>query len=314
MNFSSLIYVAGGGTMESKALLDLLIKKGYKNIINLQYNEPLLTDYNLVNNFFLQHKPEYVFIMAGKSGGIKANQEMPATLMLDNLKVITNIMELSHKYNVKKLLYVASSCTYPKFAKQPMSPEMLMTGHLEPTNSAYATAKIAGIELCKAYNREYGCDFISAIPANLFGPGDDFSDDNSHVISAIIKKMHRVKVNGDKSITLWGTGEPKREFIFINDLADACIFLMNNYSHNEPINIGSGNVVSIFKLASIIAEVLTFKGEIKFDTAKPNGMPEKTIDSNKLFSLGWSPSSQFKETLLDTYNWYLNNYKPKVTI
>jgi len=314
MNKDSRIYVAGEKTMEGKAIINLFEKKGYNNIINKHQPEPCLTDYIEVKEYFKKNRPQYVFVFAGKSGGIKINQERPATLMLDNLQVLSNVISLAHEYKVKKLLYLASSCTYPKYAKQPMSPEMLMTGHLEPTNSAYATAKIAGIELCQAYNQEYACDFISVIPANIFGPGDDFSEDNSHVISALIKKMHKVKINGDKSIKLWGSGKPKREFIFINDLANACIFLMNNYSSSKPINIGSGNVVSIFELANIIAESLNFKGNIKFDTTKPDGMPEKTINSNKLFSLGWSPSSPFKESLLDTYKWYLNNYKTKMVV
>ena len=314
MKRDSRIFVAGEKTMEGKATLNLFEKKEYNNIINKHQPEPCLADYIEVKEYFKKNQPQYVFVFAGKSGGIKINQERPATLMLDNLQVLSNVISLAHKYKVKKLLYLASSCTYPKYAKQPMSPEMLMTGHLEPTNSAYATAKIAGIELCQAYNQEYACDFISVIPANIFGPGDDFSEANSHVIAALIKKIHKVKINGDKSIKLWGSGKPKREFIFINDLANACIFLMNNYSSSKPINIGSGNVVSIFELANIIAEALNFKGNIKFDTTKPDGMPEKTINSNKLFSLGWSPSSPFKESLLDTYKWYLNNYKTKAIV
>ena len=209
---------------------------------------------------------------------------------------------------------MASSCTYPKYADQPMNPDMLMTGVLEPTNSAYATAKLAGIELCRAYRKEHGSNFITAIPANIFGPGDDFSLDNSHVMAALMKKMHKVKENGDKIVNIWGTGKPKREFIFVEDLADACLFLMEHYNDIKPINIGSGNTLSIAELATAIKKTVKYQGLLNYEKSKPDGMPEKTIDSNKLFSLGWSPSSQFKETLLDTYNWYLNNYKPKVTI
>jgi GDP-L-fucose synthase len=215
----SRIFIAGESTMEGKALVRLIKERNYNNIINLDNGEPDLTNYSLVKKYFKDLRPEYVFLFAGKSGGIKANQEMPATLMLDNLQIISNVISLAHKYEVKKLLYLASSCTYPKHSKQPMHPDMLMTGSLEPTNSAYATAKLAGIELCRAYRKEHSDNFISTIPANIFGPGDDFSAGNSHVVAALMRKMHEAKINGNNTVEIWGTGKPRREFIFVDDLA-----------------------------------------------------------------------------------------------
>jgi GDP-L-fucose synthase len=311
MNKDSLIFVAGEKTMEGKAILNLFLKKSYNNILNMHQPEPCLTDYIEVKEYFSNNRPQYVFVFAGKSGGIKINQEKPATLMLDNLQILSNVISLAQKYKVKKLLYLASSCTYPKYADQPMNPDMLMTGVLEPTNSAYATAKLAGIELCRAYRKEHGSNFITAIPANIFGPGDDFSLDNSHVMAALMKKMHKVKENGDKIVNIWGTGKPKREFIFVEDLADACLFLMEHYNDIKPINIGSGNTLSIAELATAIKKTVKYQGLLNYEKSKPDGMPEKTINSNKLFSLGWSPSSQFKQSLLDTYKWYLNTHKTK---
>ena len=314
MKRDSHIFVAGEKTMEGKAIINLFEKKGYNNIINKHQPEPCLIDYVQVKEYFKKNRPQYVFIFAGKSGGIKINQERPASLMLDNLQVISNVISLAHEYKVKKLLYLASSCTYPKYADQPMHPDMLMTGVLEPTNSAYATAKLAGIELCRAYRKEHGSNFITAIPANIFGPGDDFSLDNSHVMAALMRKMHKVKENGEKIVNIWGTGKPKREFIFVEDLADACVFLMDHYNDIKPINIGSGNTLSISELATAIKKTVKYQGLLSYEKSKPDGMPEKTINSNKLFSLGWSQSSQFKQSLLDTYKWYLNNHKTKTVV
>ena len=301
MKRDSHIFVAGEKTMEGKAIIDLFEKKGYNNIINKNQPEPCLIDYVQVKEYFNNNRPQYVFIFAGKSGGIKINQERPASLMLDNLQVISNVISLAHEYKVKKLLYLASSCTYPKYADQPMHPDMLMTGILEPTNSAYATAKLAGIELCRAYRKEYGDNFIVAIPANIFGPGDDFSLENSHVMAALMRKMHEAKEREDKIVKIWGTGKPKREFIYVDDLADACLFLMEHYSDENPVNIGSGTALSISDLAETIKEVTKYKGNLHFDSSKPDGMPNKVLDSSYIFSLGWKPSTSFNIFAEKTY-------------
>jgi len=305
MKRDSRIFVAGEKTMEGKATLNLFEKKGYNNIINKHQPEPCLADYIEVKEYFKKNQPQYVFIFAGKSGGIKINQERPASLMLDNLQVISNIISLAHEYKVKKLLYLASSCTYPKYADQPMHPDMLMTGILEPTNSAYATAKLAGIELCRAYRKEHGDNFIVAIPANTFGPGDDFSLQNSHVMAALMRKMHEAKERGDKIVKIWGTGKPKREFIYVDDLADACLFLMKHYNDEEPINIGSGNTLSISDLAMVIRDVVGYRGQLRYDSSKPDGMPEKVLDSTFLNSLGWKPSVSFEIAAEKTHQHYI---------
>jgi len=302
----SRIFIAGESTMEGKALVRLIKERNYNNIINLDNGEPDLTNYSLVKKYFKDLRPEYVFLFAGKSGGIKANQEMPATLMLDNLQIISNVISLAHKYEVKKLLYLASSCTYPKHSKQPMHPDMLMTGSLEPTNSAYATAKLAGIELCRAYRKEHSDNFISTIPANIFGPGDDFSAGNSHVVAALMRKMHEAKINGNNTVEIWGTGKPRREFIYVDDLADACLFLMSHYDDEEPINIGSGAALSISDLAEIIKEVTGYEGCLEFDNSRPDGMPEKVLDSSRLFSLGWESPNSFDISIERTYRSFVS--------
>ena len=304
MKKDSRIFIAGESTMEGKALVRLIKEKNYNNVINLGHGEPDLTNNYLVKEYFKDLRPEYVFLFAGKSGGIKANQEMPATLMLDNLRIISNVLSAAHKFEVEKLLYLASSCVYPKHAKQPMRPEMLMTGSLEPTNSAYATAKLAGIELCRVFRKEHGDNFISAIPANIFGPEDDFFTDNSHVVTALIKKMHDAIEGRDKIVEIWGSGRARREFIYVDDLSDACIFLMNNYEKSNPINVGTGNAISIKELAQLIMDVIGYNGKLIFDVKKPDGMPEKILDLNKLFELGWSPSVRIKSGIEKTYDWF----------
>lgn len=307
MKNNSPIFIAGENTMAGKALIKELIKSEYNNIINIHSPEPELTNFFNLDEYFRLHKPKYVFLFGGKSGGIKANEEMPASLMIDNLKVISNVVELSHKNKVEKLLYMSSCCIYPKLAKQPMEPSMLMQGALEPTNVAYATAKLSGVHLCSAYKKQYNKNFISAIPANIFGPGDSFDLANSHVMAGLIVKMVKAKNNNDKSVQIWGTGSPKREFIFVDDLANACIFIMKNYSGEAPINIGSGYALSIFELANTIKEAVGFSGDLKFDTSKPDGMPEKSLDSSELFSIGWEPFFSFQNALEKTINWFYSN-------
>ena len=307
MKKDSRIYIAGESTMEGKAFIRLIKERNYKNIINLDNGDPDLTNYSLVKKYFRDLRPEYVFLFAGKSGGIKTNQEMPATLMLNNLRIISNVLSVAHKFKVEKLFYLASCCVYPKHAEQPMHPDMLMAGPLEPTNSAYATAKLAGIELCRAYRREYGDNFISAIPANIFGPSDDFSVKNSHVLASLMRKIHEAKQNGNSAVEIWGTGKPRREFIYVDDLADACQFLMEHYSDENPINIGSGSALSISDLAKTIKEVTRYNGNFHFDSSKPDGMPNKVLDSSYLFSLGWKAKINLNDGIKQLYQWYLKN-------
>ena len=299
------IYVAGGQTLIGAALLRQLEQRGYINILGRPGEEPDLTDAAQVDAFFARTAPEYVFLVAGRSGGIGANQKYPAELMLDNLLVECHLIHSAYRYGVKKLLYLASSCSYPKHCQQPMQVESLLTGPLEPTNEAYAVAKIAGIKLCQAYSQQYGANFISGIPAAAFGPGDDFSLEGSHVIAALIRKMHEAKTLGASSVEIWGTGTPRREFIFADDLADACIFIMREYDNPKPINIGGGSDVSIGELAELIKEVVGYKGQLRFDTSKPDGMPLKVLDSSQLSSIGWRLKTPFRSALSETYNWFL---------
>jgi GDP-L-fucose synthase len=301
------IHVAGGQTLIGAAILRELERQGYANIVGRPGEEPELTDAVQVDAFFARTTPEYVFLAAGKSGGIKANQKYPAELMLDNLLVGCHIIYSAYRHGVKKLLYLASSCSYPKNCPQPMQVESLLTGPLEPTNEAYALAKVAGIKLCQAYRQQYGANFISGIPANAFGPGDDFGPEDSHVIAALIRKMYEAKEQGQEVIEIWGTGSPRREFICADDLADACIFVMNKYGGAQPINLGCGLDMSIAELALAVKEVTGFQGQIHFDTSKPDGMPVKLLDSSKLNALGWRPRVSFHSALLETYEWFLES-------
>ena len=307
MKKDSLIFVAGENTMEGKSLIHLLKEENYTNIVNTIHPTPDLCDNTSVKDYFSKINPDYVFLFAGKSGGIKANQEMPATLMLHNLKIISNILSAAHEFKVQKLLFLASSCVYPKDAGQPLNPQMLMTGSLEPTNSAYAMAKLAGIELSRSYKREYGNNFFSAIPANIFGPRDDFSKDHSHVVGALIRKIHEAKIDQKDKVTLWGTGSPKREFIFVDDLAKATLFLMKNFNNEDVINIGSKEILSISDIAMSIKDVIGFEGSVEFDMNSLDGMPIKTLDSEPLSSLGFDAPTSFISGVKLTYNWFLNS-------
>ncbi|MEQ8222814.1 MAG: GDP-L-fucose synthase [Candidatus Eremiobacterota bacterium] len=305
MELNSKIYVAGADTLPGKAIIKKLHKKGYKYILAQDGKEPDLTDMKEVSSFFAKNTPEYIFLTAGKSGGISANQKYPAELMIDNLFIECNIIHCAWKYGIKKLLYLASSCSYPKHCEQPMKEDYILTGSLEPTNEAYAVAKIAGIKLCQSYRQQYSANFITGIPANIFGPGDDFSPEDSHVIGSLIRKMDEAKEQNHKKIEIWGTGSPRRDFIFSYDLADACIFLMNTYDHIDPINIGGNSDISISELAVLIKEVTEFKGDICYNTGKPDGMPVKILDSTKLKALGWKPEHSFPSAIKETYRWFL---------
>ena len=305
MDRQARVYVAGGRTLIGAALLRVLAQQGYRNIVGKPGDEPDLTSASQVEAFWARTAPEYVFVAAGKTGGIQANQQHPADLMHDNLSIQGHVIQSAHRYGVRKLLYLASSCSYPRHCAQPMRPESLLTGPLEPTNQAYAVAKIAGIVLCQAYRQQDAAPFISAIPANPFGPGDDFRLEESHVIPALIRRTHEAKRQGAPAVTIWGTGTARREFIFADDLADACVFAMRHYDGWEPINLGGGGDRTIEALATDIKDVVGYQGELRFDATKPDGMPVKVLDASILQGLGWSPSTPFRQALAATYRWFL---------
>jgi GDP-L-fucose synthase len=303
----SKIYVAGGQTLLGKALLDELESQGYGAVLGRFTDGLNLTDPSQVDAYFATTRPEYVFLVAGKSGGIEANRKYPAELMRDNLLTECHILHSAFQHRVRKLLYLASSCSYPKLCPQPIKEEYLLTGPLEPTNEAYAVAKIAGIKLCQAYRRQYGAPFLCGVPANAFGPGDDFSEEDSHVIPGLIRRMHEAKQKGAPSFPIWGTGAPRREFIYSRDLAEACILVMDRYVEAEPINLGTGSDISIAELAGLLKEIIGFQGEISFDPSRPDGMPVKLLDSCKLRTLNWNPRTSFPTALRETYQWFLQS-------
>jgi len=304
---TSRIYVAGGDTVIGRALRERLRDSGFERIVGEPPDEPELTNDRQVEDFFAEARPELVFLTAGKTGGIEANRKRPAELMHHNLLVITHVLHAALWYGAEKLLYLASSCSYPKEADQPYRPSSLMTGPLEEIGAAYATAKLAGIQLCQAYRRQFGRNFFAAIPATPFGPGDDFDQGNGHVISALMRRVHEAMVAGHDEVVLWGTGKPRREFIYAPDLADACMFVMNHYDGTEPINLGSGTERSIAELASEIADVVGYRGRLRFDSSRPDGVARKILDSSMLFDLGWRPKTAFRAALEETYSWFVAN-------
>lgn len=304
METKSNIYITGGNEFIGSAIVNILRHDGYDNIVNPGIERDL-HDRASVDSFFAENKPEYVFLTAGKSAGIMGNTRMPADLMMDNLIISCNVIDSAYRHGVKKLLYLASSCCYPKYCSQPMKESDLLTGILESTSESYAVAKIAGLELAQSYKKQYGADFICGITANIFGPDDDFSIEDSHVIGAIIRKIHEAKSLDLKEVVIWGTGKPRREFIYIDDLADACIFVMRNYNDIEPINLGGDEDISIHELALLIKKVIDFKGKIIFDFSKPDGMPVKLLDSYKLKKMGWKPAWPFEKALVETYKGFL---------
>ena len=309
MNKTDCIYVAGSETLVGKALLRQLETAGYSNVIDTSSEEPDLTDAASVNAYFEAKKPAYVFLAAGKSGGIGANQKYPADLMLNNLLIQCQVMRSAQRHGARKLLYFASSCSYPRSCPQPMQVRSLMTGPLESTSEAYAMAKIAGIKLCQAHQQQYGADMISAIPGDVFGPGDDFGLENSHVIAALIRKMHQAKMDRAQTVEVWGSGSPRREFIFVDDVADAAIFLMQSYSDSAPVNLGSGSEISIKNIAELIRKVVGYKGQLRFDPTRPDGMPLKALDSSALIAMGWRPKVSLQRGLEETYGWFLDTTK-----
>jgi GDP-L-fucose synthase len=303
MHTSDKIYVAGHTGMVGSAIVRRLGELGYRNLVLKTRDELDLTSYGQVSSMFKEEKPDYVILAAAKCGGIGDNVANPVDFLLDNLAIQNNIIKCSHKRKVKKLLFLGSSCIYPKDCPQPMKEEYLLSGPLEPTNEAYSIAKIAGIKLCQAYRTQYDCNFITAQPCNVYGPRDKFDSTRSHVIGALLSKFHSAK-KSQTNVTCWGTGTARREFIYVEDLADACVFLMNNYDDRDIINVGSGVDYSIKELSSIIGNVVGFEGEVNWDTEKPDGMMKKLLDVSKLENLGWKATTSLENGLKFTYEYY----------
>jgi GDP-L-fucose synthase len=301
------IYLAGHTGLVGSALLKNLKSQDHTNILVKPHQELDLTDQKEVEALFKKERPQYVFLSAAKVGGIQANINYPAQFIYENLAIQNNIIHSAYRYEVKKLLFFGSACMYPKNCPQPMKEDYLLTGKPEPTNEPYALAKIAGAKLCEAYNRQYGTNFICPIPANIYGPSDHFESEDSHVIPALISKFHKAKLENLPSVTIWGTGNPRREFIFVDDVASAAIFLMNNYDGLDFINLGLGSDVSIRELVRIIKEVVEYKGEVIFDQTKPDGILRKFLDSSRLFSLGWKPKISLEQGLKITYQDFLKH-------
>jgi len=307
MNLDSKIYVAGHKGLVGSALIRYLNSHGYKNIIMSRFNQIDLRNQSDVIKFFEKERPEYVFLAAAKVGGIKANSDYPAQFIYDNLMIQSNIIHNSYKFGVKTLLFLGSSCIYPKNCFQPIKEEYLLSGLLEPTNEYYAIAKIAGLKMCEAYNKQYGTNFISCMPTNLYGPNDNFDLESSHVLPALIAKFYKAKEENLKEVVIWGSGKPMREFLFVEDLAEALIFLMKNYSENSPINIGVGKDITIFDLTKLIRDLIGFKGELVFDSTKPDGTSKKILDVSKMNKLGWQAKTSLKDGILKTIEWYEQN-------
>lgn len=300
------IYVAGHRGLVGSALLRSLQQHGFTNIVTALHQEVDLTRQQDTEAFFAQEKPDYVVTAAAKVGGILANDSQPAHFIYDNIMIETNLIEAAHRYGVKKLLFLGSSCIYPKLCPQPIKEEYLLTGALEPTNAAYAVAKIAGIALCQAYRHQYGDDFIAVMPTNLYGINDNFDLTSSHVLPALLRKFHEAVAGGLASVTVWGSGHPRREFLYVDDLAEACLFLLQHYSASDIINIGTGRDVTIAELAALIADVTGFHGKIVYDTDKPDGTPVKRLDVSRLNALGWQAKTSLRQGIEKTYAWYVS--------
>ncbi|HAO79249.1 MAG TPA: GDP-fucose synthetase [Verrucomicrobia subdivision 3 bacterium] len=305
MNNASKIYVAGHRGLVGSAIWRELERQGFKNLIGRTRPEVNLLDTAAVQKFFAETKPEFVFYAAAKVGGILANDTQPAAFLFENLQIQNNLIHTAYQTGTRKLLFLGSSCIYPRLAPQPLKEEYLLTGELEPTNQWYAVAKIAGIKLCQAYRRQYGCDFISAMPTNMYGPNDNYDLQTSHVLPALIRKFHDAKINSAATVTCWGTGAPLREFLYADDLAGACVFLMQNYSEEQFINVGSGSEITIRELSELVKRVVGFAGEIVWDTTKPNGTPRKLMDSSRLFALGWKPQVDLETGIRLAYGDFL---------
>jgi len=306
MRENSRIYVAGHRGLVGSAIVRKLREDGFDNLLLRTHGELDLTRQEEVEKFFEGENPEYVFLAAAKVGGILANNTFPAEFIYTNLCIQNNIIRASYLSGVKKLVFLGSSCIYPKLCPQPIKEEYLLSGPLEPTNEAYAIAKIAGIKMCEFYNRQYGTNFIGVMPTNLYGPNDNFDLETSHVLPAMIRKCHEAKVSNKREVVIWGTGSPRREFLHVDDLADACLYLMVNYDGREIVNIGVGEDLTIRELAEMIAGVIGFKGKLRFDTSKPDGTPQKLLDVSRLNNLGWQAKISLEEGIRRTYDWYLD--------
>lgn len=301
------IYVAGHTGLVGSAIVRKLKENGYTNLLMKKHEELDLTDRAAVREFFEKERPEYVFVAAARVGGVLINDKLPAEFMYTNLAITMNVIDTAYRSHVKKLLYMGSSCIYPRMAKQPIKEEYLLTGELEKTNEAYALAKIAGVKMCEFYNRQHGTDFISCMPCNAYGPGDNYDPEGSHVVPALIRKFYEAKVRGEKEVVLWGTGKPVREFIYIDDIADAALFLMEHYSGNQTVNVGTGTEYTIGELARMIQEQVGFEGTVLHDLSKPDGTPRKLVDATKIFQMGWRPKVSFEEGIKITYRDFLEH-------
>ena len=307
INKESKIYIAGHKGLVGSAIYKKFKEKGYVNLITYDSKDLDLRNQNDVNNFFEKENPDYVILAAAKVGGISANNKFRGEFIYDNLMIQTNIIHASYLYNVKKLLFLGSSCIYPKYSNQPIKEEYLLDGKLEETNRPYAIAKIAGIEMCKSYNNQYGCNFISIMPTNLYGPNDNYDLENSHVLPALIRKFTEAKLNNLETVDVWGTGKPKREFLYVEDLASACLFLLQNYNDSEIINVGWGKDITIKELAEMIAKAVKYSGKIVFDTSKPDGTLQKLLDCSKIKNLGWNPEIKLDNGIEKTINHYISS-------
>src|SRR5262245_7471988 len=312
MDRSARIFVAGHRGLVGSAIVRCLRQKGFDQLLLATREQLDLRDQAAVNYWFRANRPEYVFLVAGTVGGILANAIRPAEFLYDNMMIHATVVHASHLYDVKRLLYLGSSCIYPRECRQPMSEDSLLSGPLEPTNEAYAIAKIAGIKLCQSYRKQYGCDFIAAMPTNLYGPNDNFDLTSSHVLPAMIRKFHEARKERRRDVVIWGTGQPRREFLHVDDLADACAFLMQHYDAADHINVGAGEDLSIRELADLIREVVYPEAQIVFDTGKPDGMPQKLLDVRRLHNLGWRHTIELREGIMQTYEWFVANASAEV--
>jgi len=304
MDLDASIFVAGHRGLVGSAILRRLAAGGYRHVLTATRQQLDLRDQAAVNYWFRANRPEYVFLVAGTVGGILANSTRPAEFLYDNMMIHATVVHAAHLYNVRRLLYLGSSCIYPRACRQPMPEDALLTGRLEPTNEAYAVAKIAGIKLCQAYRRQYGCDFISAMPTNLYGPNDNFELTSSHVLPALIRKFHDAKMEGASEVVVWGTGAPRREFLHVDDLADACLFLMDCYQDAEHINVGTGEDLSILELAEMVGRIVHPRARLVFDSSKPDGTPRKLLNVDRLHALGWRHRIALREGIEETYAWF----------
>jgi GDP-L-fucose synthase len=307
MNKSSRIFVAGHAGLVGSAIVRRLANEGHSSVITRSRAELDLRDAAAVDRFISEARPEYVFLAAAKVGGIQANNTAPADFLRDNLLIQASVIDAAHRHGARKLLFLGSSCIYPKNAPQPITEEALLTGPLEPTNEWYAVAKIAGIQMCRAYRRQYGMDAIAAMPTNLYGPGDNFNLASSHVLPALLRKFHEAKTEGHDTVTIWGTGTPRREFLYVDDCADALVFLMKNYSEEPFLNVGTGEDLTITELARLVAEIVGFRGSLEFDASKPDGTLRKQLDVTRLTKLGWKPKTSLRDGIQKTYAWLLAN-------